>query len=380
MGLNLKKTNIVHFRRKLRSKPRSTYPFTFNEEEISYASQYKYLGLILNEHLDWSASLEVVITKANRALALLNHRMRATGGFHFKTYSLLFNQLVQPIIMTNACIWGHREYPKITNIQHRALRYFLGVGKTCPIVGLFGETGWIPFRALIRFNILKFWHRVTSMQSHRLTRRIYVWSKSLADAGTPNWVKRTTDVLGSLYKGNLLHQGHAVNDIWDAVMSQELLAWKSSVGTIPNDSETGGRLRFYRCYKSEPAPTPYIYQTISTNRRRIITMLKCGCLPLEVETGRYRYPKTPINRRTCQLCNGDIEDEIHFLNICPALQTLRIQLYKVTSESNIHDRVNLYSLPVHQTTILILQLCAENPVISKLIYDMFLHRKLLLQR
>ena len=163
-------------------------------------------------------------------------------------------------------------------------------------------------------------------------------------------------------------------------MSQELLAWKSSVGTIPNNSETGGRLRFYRCYKSEPAPTPYIYQTISTNRRRIITMLRCGCLPLEVETGRYRYPKTPINRRTCQLCNGDIEDEIHFLNICPALQTLRIQLYKVTSESNIHDRVNLYSLPVHQRTILILQLCAENPVISKLIYDMFLHRKLLLQR
>ena len=100
MGLNLKKTTIVHFRRKLRSKPRSTYPFTFNEEEISYASQYKYLGLILNEHLDWSASLEVVITKANRALALLNHRMRVTGGFHFKIYSLLFNQLVQPIIMT----------------------------------------------------------------------------------------------------------------------------------------------------------------------------------------------------------------------------------------------------------------------------------------
>ena len=152
MGLNLKKTNIVHFRRKLCSKPRSTYPFTFNEEEISYASQYKYLGLILNKHLDWSASVEVVITEANRALALLNHRMRATGGFHFKTYSLLFNQLVQP---TNACIWGHREYPKIMNIQHRALKYFLGVGKTCPIVGLFGETGWIPFRALIRFNLLK---------------------------------------------------------------------------------------------------------------------------------------------------------------------------------------------------------------------------------
>ena len=86
-------------------------------------------------------SLENIICKANQVLALLNHKMRATGGFHLKTYTLLFNQLVQPIIMTNACIWGHKEYPKIANVQHRAKRFFSGVGKTCPIGGLFGEMG-----------------------------------------------------------------------------------------------------------------------------------------------------------------------------------------------------------------------------------------------
>ena len=41
MNLNLSKTNIVHFRKKLRSKPRSTVVFTFNGLEIEYASQYK---------------------------------------------------------------------------------------------------------------------------------------------------------------------------------------------------------------------------------------------------------------------------------------------------------------------------------------------------
>ena len=70
MNVNLGKTNIVHFRRKLRSRPRSSIIFTFNGEEIQYASQYKYLGLLLNEHLDWNVSLEGIISKANRALAL----------------------------------------------------------------------------------------------------------------------------------------------------------------------------------------------------------------------------------------------------------------------------------------------------------------------
>jgi len=106
MSVNLGETNIVHFRRKLRSRPRSSIIFTFNEEEIQYASQYKYLALLLNEHLDRNVSLEKIISKVNRALALLNHRMRVVGGFHFRTYTLLFNQLVQPIVMTNGCILG----------------------------------------------------------------------------------------------------------------------------------------------------------------------------------------------------------------------------------------------------------------------------------
>ena len=95
MHLNLK-TNVLHFCKNLHSKARSTFHFTFNGDDLS---QYKYLGLVLNEHLNLSNTL---VCKANWALALLNHRMRATGGFHLKTYTLVYDQLVQPIIMTNA--------------------------------------------------------------------------------------------------------------------------------------------------------------------------------------------------------------------------------------------------------------------------------------
>ena len=91
---------------------------------------------------------------------------------------LPFNQLLQPIVMSNTCIWGHKDTLKVMGIQHKALRYFLGVGKMYLVVSLFGETGWIPFEALIKFDILKFWHRIVSMQADRLIRHIYIWSKS----------------------------------------------------------------------------------------------------------------------------------------------------------------------------------------------------------
>ena len=45
-------------------------------EKIAYAEQYKYLGLILTEHLEWDAAFQEIVRKANRALALLNKKPR----------------------------------------------------------------------------------------------------------------------------------------------------------------------------------------------------------------------------------------------------------------------------------------------------------------
>ena len=111
MHLNLK-TNVLHFCKNLHSKARSTFHFTFNGDDLS---QYKYLGLVLNEHLNLSNTL---VCKANWALALLNHRMRATGGFHLKTYTLVYDHAASTANYHDKCIWGHKKYPKIANIQH----------------------------------------------------------------------------------------------------------------------------------------------------------------------------------------------------------------------------------------------------------------------
>ena len=115
----------------------------FQDEEITYAAQYIIcLGLFLMEHLEWDLAFLDMHKKASRGLALLNHRARLCGGFHTDTYTYLFNQLIQPIIMCNACIWGHSENRRILGIQYSAMRFLLRVGRACPISGLAGEMGW----------------------------------------------------------------------------------------------------------------------------------------------------------------------------------------------------------------------------------------------
>ena len=273
---------------------RSNFVFTFQSRVITYSPHYKYLGLLFNEHLDWDQAIEAILAKANQALTVVNHKARTCGGFHFKTYTMLFNQLVVPIITTNAFIWGHKDYKSIFRIQYNAMRFLLGVGKACTIVGPFGETGWVPLSLTIKFSILQYSNRLSRMGSNRIAFKMHTWSNSLADKGKQNWV----------FKTKLLHQsigdpaaGLTLDETWAALAEITSQEWSKDVNSIPDNSESGGRLRLYRQIKTSPSVEQYILLGMSLNKRRVITQIRTGCLPLEIELGRYRSPKTPLANR-----------------------------------------------------------------------------------
>jgi hypothetical protein len=96
LNVNFEKTKIVHFRNP--SVPPTNDIFLLVEKQLGVVSKYQYLGLLLTEFLDYNG----VARSAGRALSLLIVKSKAHGGFHFDTYTKLYDSLVWSVISYGA--------------------------------------------------------------------------------------------------------------------------------------------------------------------------------------------------------------------------------------------------------------------------------------
>ena len=82
----------------------------------------------------------------------------------------------------------------------------------------------------------------------------------------------------------------------------------------------------------------YLTSFISKGMRSLISQLRCGILPLEIETGRFKskyndntkkWCKIPENERLCKICNtGSVENKYHFIRECPEYTVIRDKMFE----------------------------------------------------
>jgi hypothetical protein len=100
------------------------------------------------------------------------------------------------------------------------------------------------------------------------------------------------------------------------------------------------------------------YLTAVTKRqhRRVLTSIRLGTHPLEIEVGRYCKPPLPPDERFCSACPNAVEDEKHFALDCTRYKSLRDDLFYSLGTDTIEHAPNNVSLllnpPVcHSSTI-----------------------------
>ncbi len=112
-------------------------------------------------------------------------------------------------------------------------------------------------------------------------------------------------------------------------------AWQTHI------SKPDSKLRTYKTFKSTTFLENYLLEITDVEKRKEFTKLRISSHKLQIELGRYTRPKTLLENRTGKLCNSDsVEDEAHFLLLCPFYKRERDILFEALKSFTIIDQLS----------------------------------------
>ena len=108
-------------------------PITIDDHPIEYSSDVRYLGLILDQKLNWSKHVDQIIKKATWSLLATSRTIGKNWGYTTSTARWIYNSVVVPAVTYGSHVWGFNPKShinaKLSKVQSLACRTIVH----CPI-------------------------------------------------------------------------------------------------------------------------------------------------------------------------------------------------------------------------------------------------------
>lgn len=85
LKVNTDKTKVMHVRKA--SKAESEFRFYFNDMVLEIVPKYRYLGLVITNHLDFKESVDEMVSAGSRSLGSLTSKYYEMDGMDYATYT-----------------------------------------------------------------------------------------------------------------------------------------------------------------------------------------------------------------------------------------------------------------------------------------------------
>ncbi len=314
--MNVKKTKVVVFGSKV-----NTSPLLYGGLPIEEVASFRYLGVELHRSGSMKTAVEHLVAAGKRAVFALRRRCADLKINDPAIICQLFDALVKPVISYACELWVNEAATDSLELIHVFfLKSLLGVNGSTPTRIVLSEFGRFPLKLFWQQQALKYHCRLEDSEPSRLIGLAYHVQLTLA----------SYECLGARW-GSWLHRVQA----WEgqagiqqppthSVVGGGIAALQDSFVLAPVQ---GSRLANYvRLYDiCEYVFQPYLSTVSNVQFRKCLARFRCSNHCLEVEVGRRTKPtKTPLHERLCKMCSLEaIEDEDHFLLVCPAYEHVR---------------------------------------------------------
>jgi exonuclease III len=334
--VNLDKSDIVVFRNGGFLGVRERW--LFDGVEMRTVNMYKYLGIFMSTKLSFQHAFKDLAERARKGVAAIMKFLWTVGEFSPKIFFKLFDCQIQPILTYGSEVWGLTPDQECLERVHLvALKRFLGVSYKSPRHLIYGETGRYPLYVATYSRCVKFWLRLTMLNTDRLPKKAYNMLLSLQRQNYTTWACKVRNVLYRFGFGIVWEtQGVGNVKLFLFEFKQRLIDcftqdWSSAM-------TTHDFYYVYSSFKREIFCSDHLYILRNMSVRKTFTRFRIGMSPLRSRAVEFQPER--FNNHECPFCQNVDESEFHFLLVCPKYSDLRDELIP----SKYAQRPNLFKL------------------------------------
>ena len=188
LEVNLKKTKCVVFTRGNRKEKDN---FIFNNKNIEFVKEFKYLGVTINKRGNFAPTLDDLSKKATNAIYSLNSKMNIKF-LSTKTKFKLFDMLISPILLYGSEIWEpylNQTFEKwdsnaIEKVHLSFMKRILGVNRSTTNVLVRGELGRYSLKERCITRSLNYIKYLNAKEETSLVKQAYHYELSKVENRT----------------------------------------------------------------------------------------------------------------------------------------------------------------------------------------------------
>lgn len=294
---------------------------------LEVVNEYCYLGFRFTTMLSLKLGTKHLVEKGRKAAFYLCRTYQRLKEMTKFTFFKIFDSKVQSVLLYSAEIWGLYRLDNIERVQLMVCKRFLGVPTKTPNKMIYGELGRFPLYINSYVRCLKYWFRLLEMDQNRLPKQAYMMLFKLDENGKRCWVTEVREILSKCgFHYVWLQQGVGSVSSFIQSFKQRLIdIFKQEwLGTI----QERDRYETYCSFKTAFGEEKYLTALDIYCFRSALAQFRLGVLP--INNNIHRFSENPISRN-CVFCENIVEDEHHFLFVCPLYSDLRTRFLNCSS-------------------------------------------------
>lgn len=219
------------------------------------------------------------------------------------------------------------EGKDVENVHTKFCKRILSVRKSTNIAALYGELGRYPLSVMRKLSMVKYWFKLLKLPENAICKLVY---NKMRDDANQNI---TYNGCNWAYQIKSLLESHGLYYLWldqdtsasfDIIRNRIYDNFKQSWYANINNSQ---RLLSYCRFKHEFCFEKYLTILTEKKYRTALTRFRVSSHSLKIESGRYE--NISRENRTCNKCSMNvIENEFHFLLVCPFYREIRKRFLK----------------------------------------------------